>query len=140
MSTINVCAQVRWLFNGKPVSGKSFLVSTSGGRQVLTVPEASAEQHGAGTVECVAENEAGKCGCAATIEIKGTAASWIAYAVSAGAPKRKTPGSNVTVLIIVSRLRAARLPDNVTRRQLFSKLFSSHALARNTSPRVGTVF
>lgn len=51
------------------MSGKSFLVSTSGDRQVLTIPEANAE-HG-GIVECVAENEAGKCRCVSSLKIKG---------------------------------------------------------------------
>lgn len=50
------------------MSGKSFLVSTSGDRQVLTIPEVGAE-HNNGTVECVAENEVGKCSCACSLKI-----------------------------------------------------------------------
>ncbi|KAL4132316.1 hypothetical protein QTP88_009488 [Uroleucon formosanum] len=71
--------QVRWLFNEKPVSGKSFLVSTSGDRQVLTIPKVDVG-HG-GIVECVAENEAGKCKCVSSLKIKESEAipSTMAY-------------------------------------------------------------
>lgn len=60
---------MRWCFNDKPVSGKSFLVSTSGDRQVLTIPEVSVEHNG--IIECVTENEVGKCSCISSLKIKG---------------------------------------------------------------------
>lgn len=53
------------------MSGKSFLVSTSGDRQVLTIPEIEVE-HDNGIIECIAENEVGKCSCVASLKIKGT--------------------------------------------------------------------
>lgn len=57
------------MFNNNPVSGKSFLVSTSGDRQVLTIPEASIEHNG--IIECVTENDIGKCSCVSSLKIKG---------------------------------------------------------------------
>ncbi|XP_075228866.1 zormin isoform X2 [Lycorma delicatula] len=59
--------KVRWLFNDAPVSGKDFLVSTSGPRQVLSIPATS--KNNVGTITCVAENEAGKASCVAKIKI-----------------------------------------------------------------------
>ncbi|XP_048515729.1 titin isoform X3 [Athalia rosae] len=63
--------KIQWLFNGQPVCGKGFLVSVSGDRQVLTVPEAQEDQNG--TVSCVAENIAGKATCTASLEVGGGA-------------------------------------------------------------------
>ncbi|XP_050539074.1 muscle M-line assembly protein unc-89 isoform X2 [Daktulosphaira vitifoliae] len=60
--------KVRWYFNSKPVSGKSFLVSISGDRQVLTIPATEFEHNG--LIECIAENEAGKCSCISQLKIK----------------------------------------------------------------------
>jgi titin len=60
--------KVRWLFNGDPVAGKKILVSTSGDRQVLTVPEVTKDLEG--TITCVAENEAGKASCASTLSVQ----------------------------------------------------------------------
>lgn len=50
--------KVKWFFNDEPVSGKSFLVSTSGNRQVLYIPEAT--QKNIGVIKCTAENDFGK--------------------------------------------------------------------------------
>lgn len=61
--------QVRWLFNDNPVSGKDFLVSTSGNRQVLHIPSVSKSLEG--KISCVAENEAGKVTCTAKLEVSG---------------------------------------------------------------------
>lgn len=61
--------QIQWLFNDKPVHGKSFLVSVSGDRQVLTIPEASKEH--VGSISCVAENSAGRATCTAQLDVKG---------------------------------------------------------------------
>ncbi|XP_017775027.1 PREDICTED: titin [Nicrophorus vespilloides] len=60
--------KVRWTFNGAPVSGKNFLISTSGDRQVLSIPEVSKEN--GGRIECIAENEAGKATCSASLIIQ----------------------------------------------------------------------
>lgn len=60
--------KVRWYFNDEPVSGKNFLVSTSGDRQVLTIPDASQENEG--KITCVAENEVGKSTLSANLTVK----------------------------------------------------------------------
>lgn len=49
--------KVRWLFNDKPVSGKDFLISSAGDRQIISIPEANTSTDG--IITCVAENEAG---------------------------------------------------------------------------------
>ncbi|XP_011495830.1 PREDICTED: muscle M-line assembly protein unc-89 [Ceratosolen solmsi marchali] len=61
--------KIQWLFNDRPVHGKDFLVSVSGDRQVLTIPEV-ADVH-RGNISCIAENAAGKVTCEATIEVGG---------------------------------------------------------------------
>ncbi|KAF4518527.1 hypothetical protein B566_EDAN004271 [Ephemera danica] len=60
---------VKWLYNDNPVSGREFLVSTSGQRQVLTMPDVSLDR--SGIVACVAENEAGKAVCQASLRVQG---------------------------------------------------------------------
>ncbi|XP_066595731.1 uncharacterized protein [Prorops nasuta] len=57
----------QWLFNGEPVHGNDFLVSTSGDWQVLTIPETSAVH--AGVISCVAENPIGKAVCSARLGV-----------------------------------------------------------------------
>ena len=64
--------KVKWLFNGEPISGKKILISTSGDRQVLTIPEVSKDLEG--TITCVAENEAGKASCASTLSVQSVSA------------------------------------------------------------------
>lgn len=59
--------KIKWLFNGEPISGKNFLVSTSGDRQVLTIPKLDKDLQG--TITCVAENEVGKASCAAGLSV-----------------------------------------------------------------------
>ncbi|XP_051161941.1 muscle M-line assembly protein unc-89 isoform X2 [Leptopilina boulardi] len=59
--------KIQWLFNNRPVHGKDFLVSVSGERQVLSIPQA-AESH-RGIVSCVAENAAGKAICSAQLDV-----------------------------------------------------------------------
>lgn len=60
--------KIKWLFNGEPVSGKDFLVSTSGDRQVLAIPEVSLKNQG--KITCVAENEVGKASCEAYLSVQ----------------------------------------------------------------------
>lgn len=55
------------MFNDRPVHGKDFLVSVSGDRQVLTIPEVG-DAH-IGIVSCIAENAAGRAICSAKVEI-----------------------------------------------------------------------
>ncbi|XP_024080936.1 titin isoform X2 [Cimex lectularius] len=59
--------KVKWFFNDQPVSGKDFLVSTSGSRQVLSMPSVSKSL--VGKVSCTAENEAGKATCVANLTL-----------------------------------------------------------------------
>ncbi|XP_031619555.1 uncharacterized protein LOC116338440 isoform X3 [Contarinia nasturtii] len=47
--------KIRWLFNDRPVQGSNFLPSTSGDRQVLTIPAISNET--IGKISCAAEND-----------------------------------------------------------------------------------
>lgn len=61
--------KVRWYFNDEPVHGKNFLVSTSGDRQVLTIPAVTSET--TGKISCVAENEIGKATCVAYVNLEG---------------------------------------------------------------------
>lgn len=60
--------KIRWLFNGDAVSGKDFLISTSGERQVLTIPKISLQNQG--KITCVAENDAGKASCEAVLSVQ----------------------------------------------------------------------
>lgn len=60
--------KVKWLFNSEPVSGKNYLVSTSGDRQVLSIPEISLSNQG--KITCVAENEVGKASCEAYLSVQ----------------------------------------------------------------------
>ncbi|KAL6428691.1 hypothetical protein ACFW04_007940 [Cataglyphis niger] len=64
--------KIQWLFNDRPVHGKDFLVSVSGDRQVLTIPEVG-DAH-VGTISCLAENVAGKAICSAKVEIDSESA------------------------------------------------------------------
>lgn len=57
--------KIKWYFNDQPVHGRDFLISTSGDRQVLTIPKVTSET--AGKISCFAENEAGKATCVALL-------------------------------------------------------------------------
>ncbi|XP_038114693.1 titin isoform X5 [Culex quinquefasciatus] len=59
--------KIRWFFNDQPVHGHDFLVSTSGDRQVLTIPEVLPEL--AGKITCFAENDAGHAQCVAFVAL-----------------------------------------------------------------------
>lgn len=59
--------KIKWLFNGNPISGKDFLISTSGDRQVLSIPTLKREH--SGTIVCSAENEVGTASCSATLDV-----------------------------------------------------------------------
>lgn len=63
--------RIKWYFNDQPVHGRDFLISTSGDRQVLTIPKVTSET--AGKITCFAENEAGKATCVALLSV-GSAA------------------------------------------------------------------
>uniref|UniRef100_A0A182PH82 Ig-like domain-containing protein n=1 Tax=Anopheles epiroticus TaxID=199890 RepID=A0A182PH82_9DIPT len=59
--------KIRWFFNDQPVQGHDFLVSTSGDRQVLSIPEVRPEL--TGKITCYAENEAGNAQCVAIVQL-----------------------------------------------------------------------
>ncbi|XP_050302710.1 titin-like isoform X2 [Anthonomus grandis grandis] len=62
--------KVKWLFNGSPISGEGCLISTSGDRQVLSIPNVKPEHQG--TITCVAENEEGKATCSASLTVQSS--------------------------------------------------------------------
>lgn len=62
--------KVKWFFNDQPVQGRDFLVSTSGERQVLTIP--SVTNQSTGKISCIAENEAGRATCVAVLTLSMT--------------------------------------------------------------------
>lgn len=59
--------KVTWLFNDLPIMGREFFISTSGDRQVLTIPETNKAL--SGKIACVAENEVGRAVCIAYLNI-----------------------------------------------------------------------
>lgn len=59
--------KIKWLFNDQPVQGSQFLISTSGDRQVLAIPEVTLTV--TGKVSCIAENEVGKATCVAYLNL-----------------------------------------------------------------------
>lgn len=61
--------KIKWCFNDIPVHGRDFLISTSGDRQVLTIPKVTPET--VGKISCLAENEAGKATCVAILTGSG---------------------------------------------------------------------
>lgn len=67
---IFICIYVfqRRFFNDRPVQGKNFLTSTSGNRQVLTIPAIDAES--IGKITCLAENEFHRESCSAYLHLK----------------------------------------------------------------------
>lgn len=70
--------QIRWLYNDEPVSGKDFLPSVSGSRQVLAIP-AVLKSHGGGKITCSAENEVGKASCSAFLTVTGNILELVAF-------------------------------------------------------------
>ncbi|XP_026675716.1 myosin light chain kinase, smooth muscle-like [Diaphorina citri] len=63
-----IVKSIKWLFNEEPISGKDFLISTSGARQVCSIPTAPMYLSG-GRITCVAENEAGRATCTAQLTV-----------------------------------------------------------------------
>lgn len=59
--------KIKWYFNDQPVHGRDFLISTSGDRQVLTIPKVTNET--TGKISCIAENDAGKATCVALLSL-----------------------------------------------------------------------
>lgn len=63
--------KIHWLFSDRPVQGKNFLVSTSGNRQVLTIP--AIDHQTIGKISCVAENDFHRESCSAYLNVKSSA-------------------------------------------------------------------
>lgn len=63
-------SKIRWLFNDRPVQGKNFLVSTSGNRQVLTIP--CIDNQTIGKISCLAENDFHRESCTAYLNLKSS--------------------------------------------------------------------
>lgn len=59
--------KIKWLFNDQPIHGKEFLISTSGDRQVLSIPEVTRTV--TGKVSCIAESDVGKATCVAYLNL-----------------------------------------------------------------------
>lgn len=87
--------KVKWLFNDQPVHGKDFLMSRSGDRQVLTIPQVSMET--IGKIACVAENEIGKATCVGYLSIIGEANNPSSEQSERFMEEYNTESSNVTI-------------------------------------------
>lgn len=87
--------KIKWLYNDRPVQGKNFLTSTSGDRQVLTVPAVTHES--VGKIACTAENEFGKATCIAYLNLIGDAAPPSSEQCQRYVEEYNTESSNVTI-------------------------------------------
>lgn len=87
--------KIRWLFNDKPVQGKNFLISTSGDRQVLTIPEINYET--IGKISCTAENEFHKETCSAYLNVATELAPAPSQHTELYTEEYDTSSSNVTI-------------------------------------------
>lgn len=87
--------KIRWLFNDKPVQGKNFLISTSGDRQVLTIPEINYET--IGKISCTAENEFHKETCSAYLNVATELAPPPSQHTELYTEEYDTSSSNVTI-------------------------------------------
>lgn len=87
--------KIRWLFNDKPVQGKNFLISTSGDRQVLTIPEINYET--IGKISCMAENEFHKETCSAYLKLATELAPPPSQHTELYTEEYDTNSSNVTI-------------------------------------------
>lgn len=87
--------KIRWLFNDKPVQGKNFLISTSGDRQVLTIPEINYET--IGKISCMAENEFHKETCSAYLNLATELAPPPSQHTELYTEEYDTSSSNVTI-------------------------------------------
>lgn len=87
--------KIRWMFDDKPVHGKNFLPSTSGERQVLTIPSASFET--SGKISCVAENESANVSCVAYLNLSNGLAPMSSERTHQKTEEYNTESSNVTI-------------------------------------------
>lgn len=88
-------AKIRWLFNDRPVQGKQFLPSTSGDRQVLTIPAVSNET--IGKISCTAENDFHRQSCFAHLSLAPDFATPSSQRTEFYAEEYDTNSSNVTI-------------------------------------------
>lgn len=87
--------KIKWFFNDQPVAGRNFLVSTSGERQVLTVPKVLSET--VGKISCVAENDVGKATCVAYLNLQGDFNAPSSQQSQRYVEEHNTESSNVTI-------------------------------------------
>lgn len=87
--------KIKWFFNDQPVTGKNFLVSTSGDRQVLTIPNMHSET--VGKISCVAENDVGKATCVAYLNLQGDFNPPSSQQSQRYIEEHNTESSNVTI-------------------------------------------
>lgn len=87
--------KIKWFYNGKPVQGKNFLTSTSGERQVLTIPSVTHEA--VGQISCTAENDFGRATCIAYLNLLGDLAPPSSEQCQRYVEEYNTESSNVTL-------------------------------------------
>lgn len=87
--------KIRWLFNDRPVQGKHFLISTSGDRQVLTIPSVSHET--IGKIACTAENDFHRETCTANLNLAPDLAPPSSQRTELYTEEYDTNSSNVTI-------------------------------------------
>lgn len=87
--------KIRWLFNDRPVQGKHFLTSTSGDRQVLTIPSISHET--IGKIACSAENDFHRESCSGYLKLASDLAPPSTQRTQLYTEEYDTSSSNVTI-------------------------------------------
>lgn len=87
--------KIRWLFNDRPVQGKNFLTSTSGDRQVLTIPSISHET--IGKIACTAENDFHRESCSAYLKLAPDLSPPSTQRTELYSEEYDTSSSNVTI-------------------------------------------
>lgn len=104
--------KIKWYFNDELVHGKDFLISTSGNRQVLTVPNATSAT--VGKISCIAENEAGKATCVAYLNLYPPSSDQTISDVQNFTEEHQTGVSSVTI-----------------KKQMFTTTSTSHVSSTN---------
>lgn len=87
--------KIRWLYNDKPVQGSNFLPSTSGDRQVLTIPAVGNETMG--KISCTAENDFHRESCSAFLNIVPDSTPLSSQQTELYTQEYDTSSSNVTI-------------------------------------------
>lgn len=104
--------KVKWYFNDELVHGKDFLISTSGNRQVLTIPNVTSAT--VGKISCIAENDVGKATCVAQLNLYPSASEQTISDVQNFTEEHQTGVSSVTI-----------------KKQMFTTTSTSHVSSTN---------